>query len=174
MRMHEIITLADFFTIANLSSGICSIFFAINQHMIAAALALVVAVFFDWIDGKIARLHKQTELQKLFGKELDSLADIVSFGIASAVFGFMIGLQQWWHILILLFFVAAGMLRLARFNVTENKGCYEGIPITVNGILFPVVYAVYFYVPFNIYYFAALYAVMAFAMLSTYPVKKVV
>ncbi len=176
MKIYHLLKLADFFTIGNLFLGICSIFFAVNQHMTAAATALLIAVFFDWLDGKIARLSTQTELQKLFGKELDSLADIVSFGVAPAVFGFALGLQQWWQVVILLIFVAAGMLRLARFNVTENKGYYEGVPITVNGILFPVVYAVYSYFPsnFNLYYLTALYAVMAFAMLSAYTVKKVV
>ncbi len=174
MKIYQIIKLADFFTIANLLSGVCSIFFAVTQHMDAAAIALLIAVFFDWIDGKIARLSKQTELQKLFGRELDSLADIVSFGVAPAVFGFIYGLQEWWQIIILLVFVAAGMLRLARFNVTENKEGYEGVPITINGIIFPLLFAVYYFVPFHSYVLAAVYIVMAFAMLSTFTVKKVV
>ncbi len=174
MKIYQIIKLADFFTIANLLSGVCSIFLAVTQHMTAAIFALLIAVFFDWIDGKIARLSKQTELQKLFGKELDSLADIVSFGVAPAVFGFVYGLQQWWQICILLFFVAAGMLRLARFNVTENKAGYEGVPITTNGILFPLLFGLNYILPISNYYFIAMYCVMAIAMLSTYPVKKVV
>ncbi len=173
MKICHIIKIADFFTIGNIISGICSIFLAFNQEMAAAAFALCIAVLFDWIDGKIARMSKQTELQKLFGKELDSLADIVSFGAAPAVFGFALGLQEWWQILILLFFVSAGMLRLARFNVTEAKEEYEGVPITTNGIILPILYAVYYYFPFNLCYVAAVYLIMAIAMISTYTIKKV-
>ncbi|MFA6889237.1 MAG: CDP-diacylglycerol--serine O-phosphatidyltransferase [Candidatus Woesearchaeota archaeon] len=173
MKIYQIIKFADLFTIGNLLSGVLSIFFAVKGNLSVAAILLCISVFCDGIDGKIARMNKQTEIQKLFGKELDSLADVVSFGVAPAVFGFVWGLQQWWQILILLFFVVAGMLRLARFNVTENKGSYEGIPITVNGILFPVLFAINYFFPFNIYYLACVYLVMAFAMLSTYTVKKV-
>jgi CDP-diacylglycerol--serine O-phosphatidyltransferase len=173
MKISGIIKVADFFTIANLLSGVLSIFFAINGNLFVAALLLVIAVFFDWVDGKIARLNKQTELQKQFGKELDSLADIVSFGVAPAVCGFALGLQQWWQIIILLFFVGAGMLRLARFNVTQNEGFYEGVAITVNGILFPLLFGLNYLFPISAYYITAMYVAMAVAMLSTYKIKKV-
>ena len=104
MKIKEILKLADFFTIGNLIFGVLSIFYAILGLFTYAAIFLLIAVLFDFLDGKIARMSKKaTEQGKQFGKQLDSLADIVSFGVAPAVFGFAAGLQEWWQIVILLF-----------------------------------------------------------------------
>ena len=165
--MRKIIKLADFFTIANLIFGLLTIFYAIDQQFTTAAIFLLIAVLFDFIDGKIARATKTSD----FGKQLDSLADLVSFGVAPAIFG--LGLQQWYSILILLFFVIAGMLRLARFNVTKIKG-FEGVPITWNGLLFPLLFFIYFYYQFQINYFLIIYAIMGILMISKIKIKKLI
>lgn len=175
MKIRDVIKLADFFTLANLIFGLFAIFAAINRGFFAASIFLLLSVLFDFLDGKVARMNKYVSVQgKAFGKELDSLADIVSFGVVPAVFGYMLGLQQWYAIIILLFFVSAGALRLSRFNITENMGYYEGMPITMNGIIFPLLYFLSLVFPYSLVYMLGMYAVMGFAMLSTVKIKKLI
>lgn len=175
MKIKDIVKVADFFTIGNLIFGLLSLFYSITGRWTPAALFLLIAMLFDFLDGKVARISKKvTEQGQHFGKELDSLADVVSFGVAPAVFGFTLGLQQWWHIIVLLFFVTAGMLRLSRFNITENKEFYEGIPITINGLLFPLLYFLQMKVPYPMQYILFAYLGMGFCMLSSRKVRKIV
>lgn len=95
---------------------------------------LPVALFFDVMDGRIARLRNEASA---LGRELDSLADVVSFGVAPAVMGFAVGLRGAWDLVCLLSFVACGISRLARYNVTaetlsDARGkvkYFEGLPI---------------------------------------------
>lgn len=159
-------TVADAVTLANAACGLLSIMFAATGKFKIAALLLVLAVFLDWADGKIARMKKQTHE---LGKELDSLSDIVSFGIAPAVFGF---LQIQWHpvvTIIIIFFALCGILRLARFNITKNDGFYEGVPITTNGIIFPLI----FFAGVPIQFYVYVYLFMGLLMISSFKIKKI-
>ena len=103
------------------------------RFWLGAAL-LPVALAMDVLDGRIARWrHEVSPL----GQELDSLADVVSFGVAPAAMGFAVGLRRGWDALCLMYFVACGISRLARYNATaatlaDNKGkvrYFEGLPI---------------------------------------------
>lgn len=175
MKITEVIKIADFFTLANLVFGLFAIFAAIKGIFFVAAIFLLLSVLFDFLDGKVARMNKYVSAQgKAFGKELDSLADIVSFGAAPAIFGFMLGLQQWYAVIALLFFLCAGALRLSRFNITENPGYYEGVPITINGIIFPLLYFLSLAFPYPLTYTLLIYVLMGFAMLSTIKIKKLI
>ena len=143
MKMLKIVKLKDYFTLMNLASGFISILFAIDKKFMFASLFLLLAAFFDFSDGLVATLTKQGNK---FGKELDSLADIVSFGIAPALFGYLyFSFDVLWmqivYITALVFFASCGALRLARFNVTEIKH-FEGIPITHSGYIIPLLYFV--------------------------------
>ena len=105
-----------------------------------AALLLVYALFFDMLDGRVARL---TKTQSAFGLQIDSLADVVSFGVAPAVVGFALGLRHLLDSFVLVYFVCCGISRLARFNVTaaalsDGTGkvkYYEGTPIPTSLVL---------------------------------------
>ena len=135
------LVLADFVTLANAACGTISIFCCLNymtEHddrwMWGAFLSLPFALFFDMADGSIARWrHRQSP----YGADLDSLADVISFGVAPAVIGFAIGLRGVWDSLVLIMFVCAGIARLARYNVTAEElttesgkvAYYEGTPI---------------------------------------------
>jgi CDP-diacylglycerol---serine O-phosphatidyltransferase len=175
MKIKHIIKVADFFTIGNLIFGLLTIFYAIELQFTYAVFFLLTAMIFDFLDGKVARASKKiTKEGRAFGKELDSLADLISFGVAPAVLGFTLGLNKWYAILVLLFFVVAGKLRLSRYNITETPGYYEGIPITINGILFPVLYFVSLYYPYPIMYWLVAYFIMGFAMMSSRKVKKLI
>src|SRR5262249_44947854 len=115
-------TVADVFTIGNARCGMISIFLCLDYvaegrdrfFWIAFAL-LFAALFFDIFDGYWAR---RSHRQSLLGADLDSLSDIVSFGVAPAVLGFTMGMRGGWDMLILTIFVVCRISRLARFNVT--------------------------------------------------------
>lgn len=139
--------LADFFTLANAACGVGGVFFAmkyvasqsVTDFLLAAALAPAAFVF-DVIDGRVAR-WRQTH--SALGRELDSLADVISFGVAPAALGFAAGLQGGWDWLVLIYFVCCGVGRLARFNVTAEQlsegtgkvAYFEGTPIPTSVIL---------------------------------------
>ncbi|MFC1741858.1 CDP-diacylglycerol--serine O-phosphatidyltransferase [Nanoarchaeota archaeon] len=138
--MLRLIEFPHILTMLNLMSGIISILFALSREFEIACIFMLIAVFFDFIDGRIARyMDKVSEL----GKELDSLCDIVSFGVAPAVLAFQttknIGEGWIFAVIIYVVFVAAGALRLARFNLREMK-YFEGLPITANGVIVPLFY----------------------------------
>ncbi|HEY1268620.1 MAG TPA: CDP-alcohol phosphatidyltransferase family protein [Candidatus Binatia bacterium] len=132
---------ADLLTLGNAASGTAAIF-AIMSYLetpdrwrVYLAIGLLpLALVFDIADGRVARWQKK---HSLFGGELDSLADIVSFGVAPAALGYALGMRGGWDVAILLFFVACGVSRLARYNVTaaeiaaagEKVKYFEGTPI---------------------------------------------
>ena len=168
MNIIKLLTLADFFTIANLCSGVLAIFLATEMHFGLSATLIAMAVVFDTLDGKIAGwLHQKHE----FGKQLDSLADLVSFGIAPAYLYFTLSLQNGWDILSLLFFAICGMLRLARYNISQNTG-FEGIPITVNGIVFPLLYLFSSSYEASLTYWPVVFVLMGLLMVSSIKTKR--
>ncbi|MDR6858831.1 CDP-alcohol phosphatidyltransferase family protein [Variovorax guangxiensis] len=139
--------LADVFTLGNAACGVGVVFLAmayiasqqLAQFMWAAALAPAAFVF-DVFDGRIAR-WRQT--QSALGRELDSLADVISFGVAPAALGFAGGLDGGWDCAILTYFVCCGVSRLARYNVTaeslsgggDKVKYFEGTPIPTSVVL---------------------------------------
>jgi len=139
--------LADLFTLANAACGVAGVFCALvyvgNQSVAAflTAAALAPAAFvFDVLDGRIARWrHTHSAL----GRELDSLADVISFGVAPAALGFAAGLRGAWDWVALIYFVCCGVSRLARYNVTAEKlsegtdkvAYFEGTPIPTSVVL---------------------------------------
>lgn len=139
--------LADFLTLGNAASGTgailaCLAYVATGEvsHAWTAIALLPVAFVLDVLDGTVARWrHHQSPL----GADLDSLADIVSFGVAPAALAYALGLRGGWDALILVIFVACGISRLARFNVTavalsDERGkvrYFEGTPIPTSLLL---------------------------------------
>ena len=116
-------TPADALTIGNASCGTIAIFLCLEylsaaqrQYLWLAFVLLPMALVLDFFDGYVARLDKRR--QSLLGADLDSLSDVISFGVAPAVLGYTLGLRGGWDIAILTYFVVCGVSRLARFNVT--------------------------------------------------------
>jgi CDP-diacylglycerol--serine O-phosphatidyltransferase len=133
--------LADWFTLANAFCGTGAIFAAMRflqegvvRDLLVGMALIPVAFVFDALDGRIARWRK---VASTLGRELDSLADVISFGVAPAALGYACGLQGGWDWAVLSYFVGCGVSRLARYNVTaeqlsgsEGKVKYfEGTPI---------------------------------------------
>jgi CDP-diacylglycerol---serine O-phosphatidyltransferase len=139
--------LADVLTLANAGCGVaavlCSMLYMGSQsleYFFAAAALTPAALVFDWLDGRVARWRHQ---HSALGRELDSLADIISFGVAPAVLGFAAGLRGGWDWIALIYFVCCGVSRLARYNVTAERlsagsdkvAYFEGTPIPTTIIL---------------------------------------
>jgi len=133
--------LADFLTLGNGFCGSGSVLAAMNylvtgeeRWLVLAMGLLPVALVFDFADGRVARWRRRTSL---LGADLDSLADVISFGLAPAALGFAAGLRGSLDVAILLYFVACGISRLARFNATSTALAdesgkvkyFEGTPI---------------------------------------------
>ncbi len=139
--------LADLFTLGNAACGTASVFFAMRymgseelfDFFVAAALAPA-AFIFDVIDGRVAR---RFQTHSALGRELDSLADVISFGIGPAALAFAAGLDGAGDALVLIYFVCCGVSRLARYNVTaetlaagaDKVAYFEGTPIPTSVVL---------------------------------------
>ena len=139
--------LADFFTLGNAACGVGAVFFAMLYmstqlafHFYAAAALAPAAFIFDVLDGRIARARHQ---HSALGRELDSLSDVISFGVAPAALAFAAGMQGGWDVAALIFFVCCGVSRLARYNVTaetlaagsDKVAYFEGTPIPTSVLL---------------------------------------
>jgi CDP-diacylglycerol--serine O-phosphatidyltransferase len=142
-------TAADAFTIGNATCGTISIFLCLdylaegNRRLLwMAFLLLPLALICDVLDGYVARLDARR--QSVLGADLDSLSDIISFGVAPAVLGYTLGLRGGWDTLCLTYFVVCGASRLARFNVTAASLAdastgkvkyFEGTPIPTSIVI---------------------------------------
>ena len=143
MSMLRSYTPADALTIANASCGTIAIFLCLEylasgdtRLLWVACLLLPLALVCDVLDGYVARLA--TKRQSRLGADLDSLSDVISFGVAPAVLGYTLGLRGGWDMVCLTYFVVCGVSRLARFNVTSadladaatgKVKYFEGTPI---------------------------------------------
>ena len=135
-------------TYTSLISAVLGMVFAHRGAFGAAMLCLFLSGFCDAFDGTVARTKKnRTEDEKAFGIQLDSLVDVVSFGVAPAFACYCMGMQSVFGIAILCIYCICAVIRLAFFNVQEAKrqqvesGCnkyYRGLPVTSSSILFPV------------------------------------
>lgn len=121
---------ADGLTFLNLAAGLSALVLAAQWTPRTAGLLLLAAVLFDLFDGRVARW---TGKVRPFGMYLDSLADIVSFGIVPYAIA-VLWVPSWWTVLLGGAFVLAGAYRLARFQAVPVKDGYMGMPITVNGV----------------------------------------
>ena len=124
-EMSSFVAISDLVSLLNMSSGFLAIVSSINHNFELAAILMLVAIIFDSIDGWVARkTNRQDDLG--FGKNIDSLSDIVSFGVAPAVFIYTCinttpGIFQTIVILVSLCIVVCGILRLTRYNVIAGK-----------------------------------------------------
>ncbi len=160
---------ADIITLVNALLGFASIIMTLLGEVDSALVLVLIAVIADGADGAVARYSGYGVL----GANLDSLADVISFGAAPAVlaFVFLKGYLAW---VFAGLFLVCGTLRLARFNVAGKKDSFEGIPITAGGFVVALFLLMRDFVPYFDYTFAALLAVLSLLMASTieYPKLK--
>jgi CDP-diacylglycerol--serine O-phosphatidyltransferase len=139
--------LADWFTLANAACGTGAIFSTMTyletsavKHVYIAGSLIIAAFVFDIFDGRIARWRQKSSPM---GRELDSLADIISFGVAPAMIAYGCGMQGLFDRIVLVYFVVCGVSRLARYNITaealseggDKVKYFEGTPIPTSLLL---------------------------------------
>jgi CDP-diacylglycerol--serine O-phosphatidyltransferase len=130
-RRRAVYLIPNLLTTGNLFSGLFAILAVFHGHYLAAAIAIMVALIFDMLDGKSARWTNSTSQ---FGVEYDSLADLVAFGVAPGLlmYGWALSVYDMLGPAVMFAFVACGALRLARFNVmtaTSESKYFTGLPI---------------------------------------------
>ena len=144
-------------TYISLVSSIMGIFCAIEGRVQIAVFCLAFSGLCDMFDGKIARTKKyRTEDEKSFGIQIDSLCDIVCFGIFPVVLAYKLGMNHFYSVIILAFYGLAGVIRLAYFNVmetrrqsetSENRKYYQGLPITSMSVIMPLLFIASLFLP---------------------------
>lgn len=131
----------------------CGILAAINKNYLSAIFCLLVAGVCDMFDGTIASTKKiRSKSEKRFGIQIDSLSDLISFGVLPGIFVYMISGKSWVTAIISSLFVLCALIRLAYFNVleeerqshtAEHRKTYLGVPVTTVALLLPVIYLIY-------------------------------
>lgn len=149
---------------------------SVTNEVVLSMILLVVAGVCDMFDGRVARLCKRTDKEKEFGVQLDSLADTVSFVVFPAVILLYVTQMHIISVVIAMFYVFAGIMRLGWFNVTaeENKGYFFGLPVTFAALIFPAFHLVAQFTHLSVrdYVYQILYAVIAIAFISNFKLKK--
>ena len=171
-------------TYMSLISGVLGMKFASDGRLGAAICCLAFSGLCDMFDGVVARTKKnRTADEKNFGIQLDSLCDVVCFGVVPAVYLYFSGVNSAFGIAILVFYVLCAVIRLAFFNVLETKrqmsedGCakgYRGLPVTSISIIFPALYILHWFLSaqvFLILLYVMLF-VVAFLFIFDFRVKK--
>lgn len=151
--------------------GLGGIYAAFQARPLPAMLALMLAGLLDAFDGRIARTKKnRTEQEKRFGIQIDSLNDLVCFGVLPAMIGWSTGCTRFWFLATMAFFVLCALIRLAYFNVSEeerqdktneNRHYYLGVPVTASAVVMPLFYLLALYLDLSC---AAAYAFGAFVL----------
>ncbi|MET0787381.1 MAG: CDP-diacylglycerol--serine O-phosphatidyltransferase [Paenisporosarcina sp.] len=161
---------ANMITIGNLSFGGAAIMATLNESYSYSVLFIFIAALLDRFDGMVARkLGQESEL----GKQLDSMSDIISFGVAPAILIYMVDLFEFGTVgmIIAIIYIASGAFRLARFNVMESNGYFTGLPITAAGTILTLSYFGLSVFPPVFYMF--LTVILAILMISTFTLRKV-
>ena len=156
-------------TYLGFASGIFGIIMAMSGHIFTAIISLMFSGLCDMFDGKVARTKKKrTKEEKSFGIQLDSLSDLVCFGVLPAVIGYQIGICKSFLLPIIIFYPLAGLIRLAYFNMLETLRDgdgpvkeYVGLPITSAALIFPFIYI---FKKFLGKYFVLLYGICLFVV----------
>ncbi|MGL4820977.1 MAG: CDP-diacylglycerol--serine O-phosphatidyltransferase [Bacilli bacterium] len=155
----------NMFTLGNLYCGFLSVGYATSGSVSTAAILILIGMMFDAMDGRIARMLR---VESPLGKELDSLADIVTFGVAPSFLVYDLVFQSYGTVGLLIagLFPLFGAFRLARFNVTPSetsKKYFTGVPITAAG----GIVALLTLMNINELVMVAIFIALAFLMVST-------
>ncbi len=156
-------------TLSNLVLGVVSLSFTMEGQYKEAAVAILFAMIMDGMDGRLARRFK---VSSDFGKELDSLSDLVSFGVAPAILTYAAVMDRLgkWTFFIAIAFALCGAIRLARFNVLNIKTYFVGVPITFAGPLMAIFVLLSNRLPAYFYPIAML--ILSYLMVSTIKIPK--
>jgi len=161
---------ANILTLANLTLGGFAIISCLNGNLNLGLLLIFIAALADRFDGIVARkLNIESEL----GKQLDSMSDIISFGVAPALLLYQGILVEFGApgSFFTIFYIGCGAFRLARFNISENNGYFTGLPITAAGCLATLSFMAIPYTPAPFFLFTII--ILSFLMISPFKLRKV-
>ena len=136
-------------TYAGAAAAVCGIFFSAGGHPFWGVICLLFAGATDMFDGKIASTMKRNEAEKNFGIQIDSLCDLISFGVLPVAIGYGLGLSGGFFFVSAVLYIICAIIRLAYFNVDEimrqknengSRKNYYGLPVTAAAMLFPLIY----------------------------------
>lgn len=159
------------FTFGNLACGVLSIVFSMKGELAVSSILIISAAILDRYDGKIARMFNASSS---VGKELDSLADLISFGVAPSIISWVLFLNEYnilGYILICLFPIC-GAYRLARYNITEFHEVFMGIPITIAGFIMAIDSLVNIYIIKHYLISTLFFILLSYLMVSKIKIKK--
>ncbi|WP_433743278.1 CDP-diacylglycerol--serine O-phosphatidyltransferase [Falsibacillus pallidus] len=160
---------ANLLTLTNMSLGGFAILAATQGQLNLSVVLIFLAALADRFDGMAARkLNIESEL----GKQLDSMSDVISFGVAPALLLYQGILHSFGFpgLFFTVFYMACGAFRLARFNVTESNGYFTGLPITAAGCLATLAYLFNSFIPSHLYLFIMI--ALSFLMIASFKFKK--
>lgn len=151
-----------------LFSGSVGIFFSCSGNPLVGIICLSISGILDLFDGKVAKTKKnRTDDEKKYGIEIDSLTDLVCFGVLPCCIGYAFGMNHWVYCLVFGFFILCGMIRLAYYNVLEGhrqesggKPGFLGVPITTSSMTAPLVFIICKIIPSGQQYVFAGYLVI--------------
>ena len=136
-------------TYAGAAAAVCGIFFSAGGHPFWGVICLLFAGATDMFVGKIASTMKRNEAEKNFGIQIDSLCDLISFGVLPVAIGYGLGLSGGFFFVSAVLYIICAIIRLAYFNVDEimrqknengSRKTYYGLPVTAAAMLFPLIY----------------------------------
>lgn len=164
-------------------SALTGIYFSINGNSFIGIICLMFSGLCDMFDGKVARTKKnRTEIEKGFGIELDSLSDLVAFGVLPASIGVSLGVDKTPLVFTLFLLPLGALIRLAFFNVdeqirssktTSQRHTYLGLPVTTTAIFLPLVYALKKYFPANFtYIYGITLLIVSILFVTKFEIKK--
>lgn len=161
---------ANVITLMNLSLGGFAILFGLNGHLRLSLLLIFLAALADRFDGMAAR---KFNIESELGKQLDSMSDIISFGVAPALLLYQGILSDFGApgAFFTVLYIGCGAFRLARFNISENNGFFTGLPITAAGCLATISFLLIPYIPAQTFLFIIM--LLSFLMISSFKLKKV-
>lgn len=161
--------IANILTLINLSLGGFAIISILHDKLNFSLLLIFLAALADRFDGMTAR---KFQIESELGKQLDSMCDIISFGVAPALLLYEGVLMEFGApgALFTVLYIACGAFRLARFNISENNGYFSGVPITVAGCIATLSYLAHPYI--TPVFFVFLMIILSFLMVSPFKVKK--
>lgn len=169
-------------TYLGLASAVVGIFFACGGNPSISILCLLFSGLCDMYDGKIARTRKRNDNEKKFGIQIDSLSDLVCFGVLPAMIGYSVGMDKPYYLVVLIWYILAALIRLAYFNVmeeerqsktVERRKTYAGLPVTTVALFFPILYTFRKHIgEFFPAAYAGLMLLIGFLFLLNFTVKK--
>ena len=168
-------------TYLGLISSIIGIYFSVEYHPFIGIICLLVSGLCDMFDGKVARTRKRTRQEKDFGIQLDSLSDLICFGVLPIMIGYSIGLDHWMYLPIFALYVLGALIRLAYFNTLENVRqestdevlkYYTGLPVTSVALILPFIYIFKNILPYFEYIYLVALFIIALLFVSKLKIKK--